>query len=126
MTDQTATTETPRTKTPASAEAPKDQPTSRTLTSVIGKRNPDNDAILEEIRDQEVTIAAVEIEVRQGKRRKYKVTTVTLDDGRSFTVVGGGVATPLGYLEPEDFPIGAVFYLEPSAYGEGEYYWSVK
>lgn len=93
---------------------------------MIGKRNPDNDAILEEIKDKEVTIKAFQSEERQGKRRKYRVSTITLDDDRTFTVVGNGVAGPLGYLEPEDFPIGATFRLLPSDFGEGEYYWLVE
>jgi len=98
----------------------------RTLSQVIGARNPDNDAILEEIKDQLTTITAFSSEDRQGKRRKYKVSTITLEDGRTFTVVGNGVAGPLGYLEPEDFPIDVTFRLLPSDFGEGEYYWSVE
>ncbi len=92
---------------------------------MVATRNPDSEAILEEIKGQEVTIAAFEWEKRQGKRRPYVVSTITLDDGRTFTVVGKGVQGPLSYLEPDDFPIGAVFSQEPSDFEPGAYYWIV-
>lgn len=92
---------------------------------MIGKRNPDNDAVLNEIKGKTVSIASAASEQRQGKRRKYWVTNIALEDGRTFTVVGKGVAEPLGYLEPEDFPIEAVFTQEPSDFEPGAYYWTV-
>lgn len=70
-------------------------------------------------------IAAADSEQRQGKRRKYWVTNVTLLDGRSFTVVGKAVAEPLSYLTEDDFPIAVTFTQEPSDFEPGAYYWSV-
>lgn len=126
MTEQTAPTATTKVPTAKETPAPTKRAEKRSLSQVIGKRNPDNDAILEEIKDRPVSISAFTSEERQGKRRKYRVSTITLEDGRTFTVVGNGVAGPLGYLEPEDFPIEATFRLLPSDFGEGEYYWSVE
>ena len=97
----------------------------RSLSDLIGKRNPDNDAILKEIAGQPIMVASAESENRQGKRRKYWVTQIALTDGRSFSVVGKAVAEPLGYLQPEDYPIECVFTQEPSDFEPGAYYWAV-
>lgn len=91
----------------------------------MAKRNPDSEAVLSEIEGQEVVIAAFSYETRQGKRRTYVMSQITLDDGRSFSVVGKGVQGPLSYLEPDDFPIGACFTREPSDFEPGAYYWVV-
>jgi hypothetical protein len=106
------------------AQSDKSQPT-RKLSDLIGMRNPDNDAVIQEIAGQPVMITAATSEQRQGKRRKYWVTNVTLADGRTFTVVGKAVAEPLSYLEPKDYPIEVVFTSEPSEFEPGAYYWAV-
>lgn len=116
MTDETTTTKPTTKPSPASK---------RTLSEMIGKRNPDNDAVLLEIAGKTVTIKSRESDQRQGKRRKYWVTNIELEDGRKFTVVGKGVSDPLSYLEAEDFPIEAVFTQEPSDFEPGAYYWTV-
>lgn len=101
----------------------------KTLQSILSRTSdrPERDAVLKSIEGQEVTITAVDIDPEhQGKYRKYPLTTVTLDDGRTFSVAGSAVATPLSQLQPEDFPIGAVFYQEESTYQEGSTFWAVR
>lgn len=100
----------------------------RTLKDLLGTNRPNTrDEVLLSIEGQEVTIASVEIEIdHQGRWRKYPLTTVTLDDGRTFTVAGSAIAGPLGELQPEDFPIGAVFYREASSYEPGATFWAVR
>jgi hypothetical protein len=119
MATETETTA-PR-KTPQSSDSPE----KRTLSQIIGKRNPDNDAVLQEIAGHPVSITAAESEQRQGKRRKYWVTTITLEDGRTFTVVGNAVREPLSYLQPEDYPVLVTFTQEPSDFEPGAYYWAI-
>lgn len=117
--NKTDQAETPTTEAPQETTGP------RSLSSLIGKRNPDNEAILDEIAGTPVSIIKATTEQRQGRRRKYWVSHVTLEDGRSFDVVGKAVADPLNYLQPEDFPVLVTFTQEPSDFEPGAYYWSV-
>ena len=105
----------------------KSTPTKRTLASIRGSLpTNDRDAVLLGIEGQEVEVARMEVEERQGKLRKYKLTTVTLVDGRTFTVSGSSVAYAADVIPEAEFPIWLRFVRQPSDYVDGQTYWTVE
>lgn len=124
MTTETAqeTTEQPTSKKGSQSA----EPNRTRIGALMERKNPSAENVLLSIEGQEVEIVGIEIsEERQGRRGKYKLAHITLSDGRTFTVAGSGVTTPLSYVEDHELPVFAVFSREPSDFEPGTYYWKV-
>ena len=114
----------------------------------VGDYNPDTETgeVLDGIAGQEVEIASVDFDRRNGEKGKYTLSIITLTDGRVFHTGGSVVAERLaaifGYsLERLDtemdagapsptapmdaFPVMATFTKEASRSRPGASYWTV-
>lgn len=84
------------------------------------------DEVLLSIEGKEVTITTIDIERIEGRMGDYSLTTITLDDGRTFRVAGQSVSVPLGHVNDADLPVKGVFSRKVSTFDPSRTYWTVE
>ena len=85
-----------------------------------------NDDLLASLDGEKVEVALTTIREQDGPRGKYKVTFVTLSDGRVFSVFGKPVADVFVQVPSEAYPLRCTFRSQPSGFDPDGIYWTVQ
>lgn len=95
--------------------------------SRVGDHNPNIEIgdVLDGIADQEVEIASVAFDTRNGRNGEYTLSIVTLTDGKIYHTGSKVVAERLANVPLSEFPVAATFHLQPSVNNPRQSYWTV-